>query len=92
MSTFLSVTLAVSEHFQDSRHTSIDYRPIDDGRCIADVTLKDVHKVTPYYPFGLALAAGFLLAKCVEGHSPAQGGTLEGFGKSIKARACLCYD
>lgn len=53
---------------------------IGDGCCIIDLTIEDVNKKTPYFPFGIALAATFLTQKCVAGQSPAQGGTLEGFG------------
>lgn len=55
---------------------------IGDGRCVVDVTLLDIHKVTPYFPLGLALAATFVGSKCVGELHPPQGGTLVRFGKS----------
>ena len=53
-----------------------------DGRCVVDVTLKNIHKKTPYYPFGIALGAASVLSECVNAHNPPQGGTIEGFGTS----------
>ena len=53
-----------------------------DGRCVVDVTVQDVHKSTPYYPFGIALVATSVLAECIHGHNPPEGGSMEGFGMS----------
>lgn len=55
-------------------------KSIGDGQCIVDLTLEDISKTTPYYPFGVALAATFLAQKYVTGQSPAQGGTVKGYG------------
>lgn len=57
-----------------------------DGRCVVDVTLKDIQKPTRYHPVGLALSAAFVVATCVRDHDPKEGGTLEGFGKCVLAR------
>ena len=57
-----------------------------DGRCVVDLTLKDIHIPVRYHPVGLALSAAFIVATCVKDHNPVEGGTLEGFGKSVPAR------
>ena len=61
---------------------STAHHEVVDGRCIVDVTLMDTSKATPYFPFGIVLAATFLQQQCVERHSPAQGGTLKALGES----------
>ena len=77
------------EHSQDWKYTILTTVTLGDGRCLIDITLDDIHKITPYYPFGIALAASYLQARCVTERSPAEGGTMQGFGRCPYPGPCF---
>ena len=57
---------------------------IVDGRCIVDLTIKDIHQPASVSWLETTVAALLPISRCVIGMNPPEGGVVDGFGKSFR--------